>query len=437
MLTITKNDIVPAATSVNILQRYSSYTNGVFINLDKVLDYIIDATRELRLLNKDFQQMSGRAVTTRQKEVFEICHNRFNVPYEKMMDQGKLSLKSSIVTDLCVDPDLSEDAREYFKLMKEINNTATERSSLKQYLDLPLVRQLDHEGNRVVRARPTWNMLDTGRISASNPSFQNIKKSLIDIITWMPGQIYVEADSGQIEPRITYSHYVKDPVIKKMIEIYDDAYFGLLHYCLATVPELKTYYADVNSIKPMEITDEIREKRKQLKVLLLSVNYGGEEFANTIDIGPTFIQRVKNHKSRKLFQEECEKAVARGEDTCYTAFGSPIQPKENAKYKKNTKAWRGHLVRCFVNNPIQGTAADLMNTSVYFADKIIRERAKSPLTSIAGYVHDCGKFYVAEEDADLIDDLVSCMSYQVIDPIDESKWIKIPCDKKINGVEQC
>jgi hypothetical protein len=380
--------------------------------------------------------MSCRAITPRQHEVFEVAYNRFNVPYEKMSDGDKLSLNKTVVDNLCVDPDLSEDAHEYFKLMRIINTRSVERSSLKSYIALPLVQQLDHEGCRVVRARPTWNMLDTGRVSASNPSFQNIKKSLLDIVTWMPGQIYVEADSGQIEPRITYSHYVKDPVIKRMIEVYDDAYFGLLHYCLATIPELKTYYTDVNNIKPMEITDEIKEKRKQLKVLLLSVNYGGEEFANTIDIGPTFIQRVKNHKLRKRIQDQCEEMVAHGESICYTAFGSPIQPQENAKYKKDTKAWRGHLVRCFINNPIQGTAADLMNTSVYHADKIIREKAKSPLTSIAGYVHDCGKFYVAEEDANLIDELVGCMSYQVIDPDDGSNWIRIPCDKKINGVEQ-
>lgn len=439
MLQITRGvDYVSPADSCNILNRHTQFGTGIYINLDKVLQYQSEAIKQLRPLYVQFGQMAGSlsANPNSPKDNIEILTKRFGVPVSYLQKHKSLSLDKNVVAELLAKEDVNENAKEFLRTLQKISKLSHRYSSLKSYADLPMLDCVDHDKCRVVKATPQWGTLATGRIACKEPSFQNIDKSLIDIITWLDGQIFIEADSSQIEPRITYSYFIKDFVIKGLILAYGDAYFGILHYVTAPREELMGYYKDPSKIKAKEITDEMKQQRKDLKVLTLSTNYGGEEYANKFAIGPAFIARVKNHKLRLKLQAEAEKRVSEGYESCYAAFGTEIRPEENAKYKKGEPGWREHLVRCFINNPVQATAAELMNISVSRADRIIMSCPnKSIFTSIVGYVHDCGKFYVGEDNADIIDSLKSCMAYQVREQ-DGTEWIPISCDLKINGVAQ-
>lgn len=434
---IRGRDYVPVSQVCQILNNRTQNELGIFLSVDKILDFRIQCVQELRVLNQQFSEVvhSTELKATSPRDIKNILLNQFKIDPELITNHGKITVDKRIISEILDTDKISPETNEFLHLQQKISKFSHQYSQLKGFLQCPqLTKMLDHEGSRVINARPMWNILSTSRLSTSNPSFQNIAKEMISIITWLPGQIFIEADSSQIEPCITYSHYIKDPVIKQLILGYGDAYFALLMYVITPREEIVNWYKDPTSIPIQEITDEMRQMRKDLKVLSLASNYGGEESVNRFAIGPSFIARVKNHKQRIAIQEKAKAMVEAGQDTCYSAFGTPITPEETDKYKKGSKSWYTHLERCFVNNPIQATAADLMNISVFNADKIIREQSHSQLTSIVGYVHDCGKFYLDEREAHLIDKLKGCMAYQVIEQ-DGEKWIPIKCDLKVNGVE--
>lgn len=432
MLDIKTTDRVTSEMSCSILNRHSKNTIGVIIDLERCLEYQSMHTKAIRPMLLEWRRMAANSSIepTKRKQVRDILVSRFHVPELKIM-----TTRAEDIEALLKDESISEDARHFIELFKKLAKSYQRISALKQFIDANVLDALSFEGKRINSVHPTWNILATGRLSASQPALQNISKDMLDIITYLPNQKLYSADSGQIEPKITYSYYIKDELIKYLIMLYDDAYFGLTHYVLLSETEEAKARANMSAIVKMPITDDLKDKRQRIKKLALSANYGGEEFARGEELGAVFIKKIKNHPLRLRNQEKVHEDIKNGVDTFYTAFGSMIKPEENTKYKRGTLAWNDHLERCGINNPIQGTAADLMNLSVYNANKIIQEKAKSPLTYICGYIHDAGLFYVAEQDEAIADELMECLSYQVTDE-DGTKWIPINCDKII-GKRPC
>ena len=85
------------------------------------------------------------------------------------------------------------------------------------------------------------------------------------------------------------------------------------------------------------------------------------------------------------------------------------------------KAYYDHLVICAMNNPVQGTAADLMRLSIVRANNLLQRKA--PNSVITEYIHDSGKFAIHEDDYHkVIDELKEITAYQVDD------WIPIYSD---------
>ena len=69
-------------------------------------------------------------------------------------------------------------------------------------------------------------------------------------------------------------------------------------------------------------------------------------------------------------------------------------------------------MRLAINNPIQGTAADLMRLSVAEANRILMNKAKKSV--IVAYMHDAGVFAVHEDEfSNLEKELGDIVSYQV------------------------
>jgi hypothetical protein len=143
-----------------------------------------------------------------------------------------------------------------------------------------------------------------------------------------------------------------------------------------------------------------------------------------------FIKYIGGHPSRIKLQKSVEDMIERGERIFYTAFGTPIDitngPSDSKYADHSSNEYFKHLVRNAINNPMQGTAADMMRFSVLKADSLLRRKA--PNSIILQYVHDAGKFMIAESDYDnIIDELKEITSYQVED------WLPIYCDP-VEGV---
>lgn len=456
MLQIKDRPLTTANQAKSILDRHTSQY-GLIIDLDRSLDYVSYCVEKNKVLNQEWWEMAGTTSLsyTKTKDVRTILKTRFGVENELLMDKKKEAFNKNVIAKVLESQFVGEGAKEFIRLYQEINSNGYIQSYLAQYVNSPLVEGESFEGHRMVLTKPIWSLLATGRISASKPSLQNLTHTIGDIITYPKGTILLRADSGQIEPRITYSHYIKDPLLKALIIAYNDAYYGMLRFITLTDEEEMIirfregfFYEGWSMVLngkrvteadgcPVPIRDNITlpikqdlpdEGRKKIKLYLLAGNYGGNlrgKFPGD-PLAEKFERKIKNHPLRLRLQSAIDRDVDRGQEKFYTVFGNEIQPEDTDKYnkKEDPESWMEHLKRCGFNNPIQGTASDLMCESVYFADNLIMKEARG-MTFIMYYKHDEGAFIVDEKDSHIIDRLKECTAYQVRD------WIPIYADAEI------
>lgn len=424
------NDKIHITTeqAVSILNKHTQDC-GLFFNLDRVLDYVAFFTERKKYFNTVCSELSKTKNfdDLNRAGIFNVFVNTFHIPEDKLIQGKSKSLGKNVINDLLHSLNIDSKTKEFIKCYRAYTVAKYQISYFRQYVTLPLQVEEDKYGNRMVKASPIWNLLSTGRISGSNPSLQNILREALDIITEPKGIILVRADSGQIEPRITYSHYIKDPLIKALIILYNDAYFGLLHYILMSNEQERVARNDLTSISKVELP---KERRDLLKKMCLSKNYGSSAVMGADPkLSALFDTKIKEHPLRLKLQEKIQEEVNNGTTSFRSFFGTEIIPKDTVKYKRGTNEFKEHLIRCGINNPIQGTASNLMCESIYESDKIVRNESKY-LTRIAYSKHDELAFYISEdEDPALIEKLGDTVSYQVKD------WIPIYCDKDI-GVKE-
>jgi len=428
MPTIVKDKLTVTASQARFLLEMETLRGGVLVDLDRCLDYQIYFTEASRAPLKRLKLLGGDSNlhSNNVEECKRLLVTRFGVSEHYMRNRaGGLSLDKDTIKQLLENPNVNEDAKEFITVYADISKNLYQVSYLEQYINNPLLEGLSYEGHRMVCARPTWKVLSTRRISASGPSVQNISKKVADIFTYPEGYMMLYSDSGQIEPRIQYSHFVKDPVIKELIRLYDDAYYGQMDYISLSEEDYAAAYKSLDNLKLHELT---KADRQIIKRILLMGSYGSE----MTDVDPIlygqFQRRIINNPFKKEFDDSVRDDVENGAEIFYSAFGTAIKPEETLKYKRGTPAWKNHLIRCGMNNPIQTTASDLMNESVKRATDILRTRA-SKSSFIGYYKHDEGLFYLAPGDHGLADELVDCMSYDV--EMNGEKWLPIRSDKVV------
>jgi DNA polymerase I-like protein with 3'-5' exonuclease and polymerase domains len=127
------------------------------------------------------------------------------------------------------------------------------------------------------------------------------------------------------------------------------------------------------------------------------------------------IKRIGNHPARIEWTNELKDQISHGNTVFKTAFGTPINTAYSSKLVGgNLRAGSidEEMLRLAINNPIQGTAADLMRVSVYEANRILMNNAKK--SYIINYVHDAGMFGIYEDEYDAVaKELSDIVSYDV------------------------
>lgn len=279
------------------------------------------------------------------------------------------------------------------------------------------------DNHRMILAKPLWVPQNTGRLGAQAPAVMNISKELLDVFTVPKGWIFFENDSGQIEPRLAQSTIIKDPVLKNCTMAYNDAYYGYLHYCTILTDEQRRDKS--TKITPLEITEEMKDMRKKFKTFGNATLYGSTENNLNDPDKAAFIRYIGGHPNRVALQSDLEDRIERGQRVFHSMFGTPIDitkgPSDANYTDKTSQAYFSHLVKCAINNPMQGTAADLMRYSLAKANNLLNRKA--PNSVILMYVHDSGKFAIHEDDYDnVIDELREITAYQVED------WVPIYCE---------
>lgn len=405
---------------------------GTFLNQDRIYYHIarcLTKQHEMEPLVRMYAMLSANQKLDR-PAIIHTLQGTYGVPDVKLINsKGIISIDKDVMKALLEDPAIHPQAKELVKAWGAYSGAQHTVSSMRGLLSSDIsheCQQRDMNNCKMRQYHTQWSILSTSRFSASAPNIQNVDRGCQDIFTAPKGWALVHSDSGQIEPRITYSAFIPDPLIKHLITLYDDAYYGLLHFILLKGEEENWARTHLNEIQKMEITDDIKNKRKVLKLLGLAGNYGSTSLAaKDAELGPLYEQKIVSHPMRREWERRVADEVRGGADHFYAYFGTPVYPERSSSDKyAGGSGWKGHLIRCGINNPVQTTASELMHISIMEVRRIIK-----PNEHVAGYIHDAGLFYIpADQVEERAPVFQNCLAYDV------DGWIPIGSDLHI-GVE--
>lgn len=431
MLQVSLNDRPPSIeTCLGILSSHNARF-GIPLDYDRLLEYYayynLEATRMRKNIERaiGFKSVIGEPM---KPDDLLIWIQRAGGTLDGFLKtaKGKISLNKDSIAAYLSTGLQPKHVYAVVNMFAEYNNTKSTVTLISGILDTHQILALPtYDGHRMAMARPTWSAQNTGRLGMSNPALINLSKKCKDVQTVPEGWVFIEVDSTQIEPREVQSSFIEDPLLKKCTLAYNDAYFGYLHYCTILTPE-DIMRGDAE-IVPLEITEELQAKRKRLKTFGNAVMYGSTSNVDNDPVKAAFIERIGKHPTRVAKVKEMERKIMAGERIFYTAFGTPIDitkgPSDKNYPDKTSEAYMSHLIKCAINNPIQGTAADLMRISVAKANMLLA--TKAPNSFILKYTHDSGTFAVHESEYDKVaNELKEITSYQVTDK-NGTKWIPI------------
>lgn len=145
----------------------------------------------------------------------------------------------------------STDVKTLAKYAKQNDTIATlfkYRKAVKVYGTylLPFQEEIKYDG----RLRGSWNQLgtETGRYSSSRPNMQNIPAHLRDIFVPEAGNVFVNADLSQIEPRILAELSGDERFIQMFLDG-EDPYIGCAKLMFSITEVTKKQRNDVKAIK--------------------------------------------------------------------------------------------------------------------------------------------------------------------------------------------
>lgn len=406
------------------LQRHTD-NFGIFFDVDRCFEIAGILQLRMRKARRELRDIMHANVNIDDKT--EVIKQLINMGVSPNEFGDKADTLTAAVRQAITDNvSYGEDVHQAVKVLEQYGSDKRNKGNIVNYALLPHSVSLSKYVHRMSVGHPTWSILSTSRLAASNPGIQGIPRDMGDIITEPKGYTLVRCDSGQIEPRINFSTYLKDELIMKLIMHYNDAYFGILHYCMMKQNEEDACRDNFElNFHPMEITEEIKNMRQLIKRMTNAGSYGsGNLTAIHPVLGKLYEAKIVKHPARLALERKVTQEVQMGTNTFYSMFGTPVRPSSTEKYTEGEGSWQQHLIRCGINNPVQTTASDLMLFSINEALNIIHE-AKD--THICYYKHDEACFYVSDDDManGVGDKLSDVTAYNV------KGWIPIEADAMI------
>ena len=355
----------------------------VGVSMDK--DYLQELSKEMEAEIKDYEE-----------KIYQIAGETFNINspkqvseilFDKLELKGKKKKKSTgaeVLEELAEEHEICKyilEVRKYAKL----KNTYTD--SLPELID------------RDERVHTTYNqtVTTTGRLSSSNPNLQNIptrtkegNKLRACIIPRDRENLILSADYSQIELRLL-AHVSKD---ENLIEAFRT------NHDVHTITASKVFGVPVE-----EVTKEMRYKSKAVN---FGIIYGQTKYGLAKALGISaneaqdFIDRYFMTYPRVYSYMENTVAFALSHGYVETIFG-------RKRYVQNELSSPNHMIREFgkraaINQPLQGTAADLIKLAMI---ETYRQLNNHNLKSkMVMQVHDELVIEVQKEEQDEVKEIV-------------------------------
>ncbi len=354
---------------------------------------------DLELLNDLSKELALRIAQSEEK-VYRLAGHEFNVNSPKQLGQvlfeelnlpqgKKTKKKSGYSTDVEVLTDLAA----VHELPAEILNYRTLNKLKSTYVDaLPAL--INPETGRV---HTSFNqaVTATGRLSSSDPNFQNIPvrteegRRIRQAFVAGPGRLILSADYSQIELRIL-AHYSGDRGLQ-------DAFINGEDIHTRTA-------AEVFGLFPGMVTPEMR---REAKAINFGIVYGLQAFGLAKQLGierkvaQQYIdQYFQRYSGVKTFIEETLAEARR------TGYVTTLLGRRRALPDLVSKNFQARSVaeRMAVNTPIQGTAADFIKLAMLEVSRRLKEAGLQARMILQ--VHDELVFEVPEEELERTRELV-------------------------------
>jgi DNA polymerase-1 len=358
---------------------------GVKVDTQALKDLSDGLGKDLRRLEKMIYELAGQEFNINSpQQLSSILFNKLNLPATK-----KTKVNRSFSTSIDILQELAP-LHPLARYVLEYRQAAKLKST---YADaLPLL--VDPETGRI-HTSYNQTVASTGRLSSSDPNLQNIPargelgKRFRRAFIPEEADVFLAADYSQIELRVL-AHLSGDPaLVETFLQDRD------IHEETAA----RVFGEGANLFKD--------EMRRRAKIINFSVIYGTSAFSLAKELGTStgeaqkFIDRYyeKYPKVREFLEKMVEDARDKGYSE--TILGRVRQVPE---LKQADKVIQQAGRRIALNNPIQGSAADVMKKAmlnVWEGMKKRKLRSKMILQ-----VHDELVFEVPEDEREKMEELV-------------------------------
>jgi len=306
-------------------------------------------------------------------KIYALVGHEFNIESVPQMrkilyEELKLHPDKETKTGFSTDKDTLEKLAKKHEVPKLILEHREKDIIVKTFID-GILNSVDN--NNRVHTSYSVGLLDTSRISSSNPNLQNLPRSNTDIKKAFiadKGYIYYEFDFSQIEVRVL-AHLSRDPLLVQELNSGTD-----VHKIMAST---------VFNIPIDKVTDE---QRSVAKTVVFGIIYGmgpnslAERTGQTLKNAKTIIFNFykKYPYVKKWMNEYTSKAI---EQTYVQSYFGKIRYVPGVLLPSNQSIYNQTL-RIIVNTPIQSLAADITNIA------LIKMTKELPNIKLKMQIHD-------------------------------------------------
>lgn len=361
--------------------------NGVSVDEDYLHKLTISMNNQLAKIEGHIYEIAGGVFNINSpRQVGEVLFEKLGLKAKKKRGKTNYSTNAAVLEELAEEYEIAQLILDYRKFAK-LKSTYTEA--------LPAL--IDRKDNRI---HTTYNqtVTATGRLSSSNPNLQNIPVRTEEgnkirnafVSGNKENGLILSADYSQIELRLL-AHITQD---KHLLEAFNSG------VDVHTLTASKVFDVPVEAV-----TKEMRYKSKAVN---FGIIYGQSKYGLAKSLGisnadaETFIEkyfatypRVKAYMEGTVLEAE-EKGFVE------TIFG-------RKRYLATELSSSNGMIREFakraaINQPIQGTAADLMKIAMIdFSKKLKENNLKSKMIM---QVHDELVVEVVKSELDVVTNLV-------------------------------
>lgn len=370
---------------------------GVPVDYDRIIEYIAHSKVEQQELGSRLLALTHSNDSVFSSVSFKSWVKRLQlVKGFNLTDKGNVSFDDTSLESFIQTNAYGDEITEIVKKYRVFSYLGSQVLQLPSIINAYKPSGLQSaDGRRLIMIKPGVETQNTGRFGLVNPAFMNLPRYMKDLVVAPRGWTILSADSGQIEPKLIYGFFLKDKQIQKLIEVYGDAYYAILHYCRMPQSDITNHVMDFT---PVEITDELKSLRKRLKTYGNAVMYGSTSNPDNDSLKQKYIERIGQHPLRIDWQNRVETEILSGKTVFNTIFGTPIDISKSDKVRtaRDDRMRMISMIHCGINNPIQGTAGDCMGFSIKFCDELISKKA--PNSWITKYVHDEGQYCIYNDE---------------------------------------